>query len=721
MPKFKLLLLLVPAMFSLKGLFAQDKYLSNDEAITGARTFLAPRNYLQYGFLNTKGKFFAIDTLMGTQQMLIGEADKKSLSPYVSLKELNKFLRSNKTDTLAQFPQWKLTGKEKLSCLLPPCKLLQCKTDEKKPAFSLRICKTPEAASNPEFSPDGNKVAFTLRNNLYLMQDTLAIPVSTENDPDIIYGQAVHRNEFGINKGIFWSPAGTYFAFYKMDQRMVKNYPITNWSEIPAGAENTKYPMAGDASHQVCIGIYAPLTRSVIYLQTPGEPDQYLTNISWSPDEKLVFVALLNRKQNHMQLMSFDVQTGKPVLTLIEERNEKYVEPQHPALFLNRNKDLFIWQSSADGFNHMYLYDQKGALVRRLSTGNWEVTKVLGVDADDRYVYFIANASSALNRDFCRSPINGGPAEFISTAEGTHNIKADADCKYFFDWYQSSTIPGILSVYNASLKPQVLIQSDNMLKSYVPVGMKLGSFTHAGNTLYYRLFTPASFDSTKKYPAIVYLYNGPHVQSVTNTWLGGAANLWFHRMAQQGYVVFTVDGRGSDNRGRDFEQATFRNLGVVESEDQLAGIEFLKKTGYVDEKRLGIFGWSYGGFMTTTLMTDHPGVFKAGVAGGPVIDWKWYEVMYTERYMDTPEENPEGYEKSSLLAKADKLKDRLLMIHGTDDDVVVWQHSLKFVKTCVSKGILLDYFVYPGHKHNVNGKDRVHLYNMVSRYFMDHL
>jgi dipeptidyl-peptidase-4 len=700
---------------------AAQKNLSTEDAITGSKTYLAPRNFMQYGWLNRSGKYFAIDTLQENTFCVTGQAGKTSAIAICSLHDLNVFLLGKGLDSLSKFPLLKPTGEDRLTAFLPPGNVLEVKTSGLKAVFALRKIEVPQEAEHVEFSDNGKLVAFTIKNNLYLSKDSTVIPITADANEDIISGQAVHRNEFGINKGIFWSPEGNYLAFYKMDQRMVKNYPVVNWDEMPAKVEDLRYPMSGGPSHQVRVGIYNPKTKSSIFLQVSGDPEQYLTNISWTPDEKQLLVAVVNRQQNRMWLNAYNASSGKQESTLLEERNEKYVEPLNPAFFLRKKSELFIWQSTMDGHNHLYLYNTEGSLVRRLNKGNWEVLKLLGTDSDDKYAYFIANVTSPLNRDLCRVAISGGETEVLSKESGVHNILPDAACKFFFDWHQSASVPGVLSTFTVGKPASVLIKAENPIASYTPVGMRLGSIPSGSTPLYYRLFTPAGFDSSRKYPCIVYMYNGPHVQSVTNSWLGGSSNLWFHQMAQQGYVVFTIDGRGSDNRGRDFEQATFRQLGKVESEDQLAGLQWLKNTGFVDPARIGIFGWSFGGFMTTTLMTENPGVFKVGVAGGPVIDWNWYEVMYTERYMDRPDENPEGYANSSLIGKAGNLKDRLLMIHGTDDDVVVWQHSLRFVKACISKGALIDYMVYPGHLHNVTGKDRVHLFKTITRYFKDHL
>ncbi|GAB3820390.1 hypothetical protein GCM10028895_20410 [Pontibacter rugosus] len=381
-----------------------------------------------------------------------------------------------------------------------------------------------------------------------------------------------------------------------------------------------------------------------------------------------------------------------------------------------------MWVSERTGYDHLYLYDTNGKQIRQLTSGNWMVTDILGFSSKGDELYYTSTAESPLERHIYAVNLSNGKTRRISQGSGTHQAQLSPSSKYIIDNYSSQVTPRNIWVLNTEGKvQQTLLTAKNPLKEY-----NLGETTvfpikaDDGTDLYTRMITPPNMDQNKKYPVVVYVYGGPHVQLVNNSWLAGA-NLWMHLMAQQGYIVFTVDSRGSSARGLDFEQATFRQLGTVEMADQLRGVDYLKSLPYVDPTRIGIHGWSFGGFMTTSLMTRHPEVFKVGVAGGPVIDWKYYEVMYTERYMDSPQQNPEGYEKANLLNYVKNLKGKLLMIHGTVDDVVVWQHSLQYIKKAVDEGILLDYFVYPGHPHNVRGKDRVHLMRKVTQYFDENL
>jgi dipeptidyl-peptidase-4 len=557
----------------------------------------------------------------------------------------------------------------------------------------------------------------------FVSKDGKETQVTTDGSSDIVYtGKNVHQNEFGINGGTFWSPNGNYLAFYRMDQTNVTNYPIIDWTTHPAVNKNIKYPMAGNQSHWVTLGIYDLKNNKTWYVKTEGDKEQYLTNIAWSPDEKHIYIAILSRTQNDMKLNEYDALTGNYTRTLFEEHDDKYTEPLHPMLFVKNNPSQFIWQSRKDGFNHFYLYNSNGTLIKQLTKGNWEVKTENGFDEKGERLFFHANAESPVNQDFYSVNLKSAEVKKLTSGSGVHTCTIDAKGNYVIDNFSSTYTPREYAVINTNTKKSISIfKAENPIKDY-----KLGNWSlftiknNEGTDLYCRLFKPVDFDSTKKYPVLVYLYNGPHSQMVTNTWMAGG-ELWYQYMAEKGFIVFTLDGRGTDYRGRAFSQATHRQLGTKEMEDQLSGVAYLKSLPYVDANRLGVHGWSFGGFMTTSLMTRNPGVFKVAAAGGPVIDWTYYEIMYTERYMDSPQDNKEGYDKNNLLNYVDKLKGKLLMIHGAQDPVVVLQHSMMYQKKAVDKGIQLDYYLYPGHEHNVLGKDRAHLMEKITNYFIDNL
>lgn len=564
-------------------------------------------------------------------------------------------------------------------------------------------------------------IAFVRNNNLHVSQKGKETQLTKDGGNGIVYASAVHRQEFGITQGTFWSPTGAKLAFYRMDETMVTEYPIVNLDSTPAVLAPIRYPMAGQTSHHVTLGVYNSSTGKTTYLKIKGPDDHYLTNISWTPDEQFILIAELNRDQNKMDLNQYDAETGDFVKTLFTEQDDQWVEPEHPALFIPGMKDQFLWQSERDGYNHLYLYNLDGKLIRHLDIGNEVVTEVLGITQTGKSVYVMATANFGLDRQCLRVDLNG-KYQAITTASGVHNVNWNSMFTYAIDSYSSLKVPGKVSVIDAKGNETRIISeaADPIAMQALPKPTLLNLKASDGQVLNARLFKPMNMKEGQKYPVVIYVYGGPHAQLIENRWMGGA-NLWMSWMASQGYGVFTLDNRGSADRGIEFEQVIHKNLGQAEMADQMLGVKYLKSLSWVNPERIGIHGWSFGGFMTTSLMCNNPGVFKAGVAGGPVIDWGLYEVMYTERYMDTPQQNKEGYEKTNLLNVAKNLEDRLMLIHGTIDPVVVWQHSQRMVQKCVDEGVLIDYMIYPGHEHNVRGKDRLHLYKTISRYLMENL
>ncbi len=697
-------------------LTAQTKLLTIQEAVLKGRTLLAPKRLQNISFVKGTSQFFYVD---GTT-LKTGDNATGKVNDALTLTALNSVLKSNSIDTLAAFPFLNFTNSQTLSFTASK---QECTYDLKTKAVTKKSPLKELENENAEKSPNEKLVAYTKDNNLFISDDVgVEHAISNDGGYTIVYGKSVHRDEFGINKGTYWSPKSNYLAFYRMDQVDVTDYPIIDWSKYPAQNKNIKYPMAGNKSHYVTLGVYDVTKKSTLYIKTEGPKDQYLTNIAWSPDEKFIYIAIVNRAQNNYKLNEYDRATGNFVRTLIDESDEKYTEPLQEMQFVKNNPSQFIWMSRKDGFNHIYLYDISGKLIKQLTKGNWEVKTLNDFDAKGERLFFHANEQSPVNQDFYSVTLKTGEVKRLTYGNGFHTAVLNETSDYFIDNFSSVNVPREYNIIQTTTKKAVnIFKADNPIKDYKLGNWKLFTLKNKeGLDLYARIFKPVDFDSTKKYPVLVYLYNGPHSQMVTNTWMAGG-ELWYQYMAQKGFIVFTVDGRGTSYRGKAFEQATFRQLGQKEMEDQLAGVDYLKSLSYVDANRIGVHGWSFGGFMTTSLMTHYPGVYKVAAAGGPVIDWSYYEIMYTERYMDTPQENKEGYEKTNLLNRVDKLKGRLLMIHGAQDDVVVWQHSMLYAKKAVDKGVQIDYYMYPGHPHNVQGKDRAHLMEKICNYFIEHL
>ena len=596
----------------------------------------------------------------------------------------------------------------------------------------------PRGAANADFNNNSCNLAYTIKNNLYVNGKQL-----TDEPEGIVVGQSVHRNEFGINKGTFWSPKGNLLAFYNMDESMVTEYPLVDIDARVGELTPVRYPMAGMTSHKVKVGIYDVNTDKTIYLDAGDPTDRYFTNISWAPDEKSIWLIELNRDQNHAKLCQYDVKTGKLMGVFYEEENPKYVEPENPIVFLPWDPSKFIYQSERDGFNHLYLMDTQTSVypekhsvgnssykesfkTTQLTKGNWLVQGILGFNEAKKEIIYSSTEVSPLQTNIYKVNVKNGTKTTLNDTEGVHRAQISASGTYLIDNYSTPTEARIIDVYNTTGKGLAkainLLTAEDPLKGFLLPLIETGTIKASdGKTeLYYRICKPADFDPTKKYPAIVYVYGGPHAQMIHNG-LRYDARGWDLYMANKGYIMFTLDNRGSDNRGFEFESTTFRHLGVEESKDQVKGVEFLKSLPYVDANRIGVHGWSFGGHMTTSLMLRYPEIYKVGVAGGPVIDWAFYEVMYGERYMNTPQANPDGYKETNLRNLAGNLKGHLLMIHDYQDETCVPQHTLSFIKACVDARTYPDLFIYPGHPHNVSGRDRIHLHEKITRYFEDNL
>ena len=610
-----------------------------------------------------------------------------------------------------------------------------------------------------EANAQNTAFAYLKDNNLYVRSTnafTNAAPtkekkshdfqLSTDGSREIVYGQSVHRDEFGISKGTFWSPSGEKLAFYRMDQSMVTDYPQVTIPEIDyfnhpetqsciATPAPDKYPMAGETSHKVTVGVFDCATGKTVYLKAGDPTDRYFTNIAWSPDNKTIYMFELNRDQNDCRLTAYSAETGEKTGELYRETDDKYVEPQNPIQFLPWDSNSFIMQSRKDGYNHLYLCtlgkhgsrmasNTESLEIKQLTSGKWEVMDVLGFYPKHKSIIIASNECSPIQRNiFLVDAQTCKRTMMDDNGKGWHNATLSESGLYIVDNYSTPTVPRKIAIVNMEIGDRTpYFTAENPWKGYNVPEYSCGTLKAAdGETdLYWRMVKPVNFDPNKKYPTIIYVYGGPHAHNVDARW-NYSSRGWETYMAEKGYLLFILDNRGSENRGKAFEQATFRQLGQIEMQDQMKGVEYLKSLPYVDADKIGVHGWSFGGFMTISLMTNYPDVFKVGVAGGPVIDWHWYEVMYGERYMDTPQTNPEGYKKTSLLYQAKNLKGKLQIIQGLNDVTVVPQHCLTFLKACIAAGTQPDFFVYPGEPHNMRGHQSTHLHERISQYFFDYL
>lgn len=696
--------ILLTTLLMSASLIAQKKNVTMEDAVLGLSTNLRIENLNQVQWIPNQNAY--------TQNV------KTSYGEALIKKEVP----SLKTDTIFRSSQFENKRIPSLNWINDKQAYFSTKTGYKTITTAGQQndwLKLPDNAENIEFDATNNQVGYVIDNNLFFVDKAgKTHQITKDGKYEIVNGKSVHQNEFGIHKGIFISPKGNLVAFYRMDQTVVTDYPIIDWSVQPAVNKNIKYPFAGTKNHTVKLGVYNPTTQKTTFLETHPEVDHYLTSVTWSPDEKHIYIALLSRNQKHMELNQYDAVSGKLIKTLFKEDDAKYVEPQNELHFIPGKTNEFVWWSQRDGFMHLYRFNTDGKLLNQITKGDWIVTDLVGENAKKKEFLIMTTKDSPKDRHLYAVNWENGKLRKITTDAGTHNVSVSTNGEYAIDNWSNDNTPRKIDVLDANGKfKQNILNAQNPLANYNTAKVENVTLkADDGTDLYGKLIYPTNFDSSKKYPVIVYLYNGPHAQLITNRF-PATGNLWYDHLAEKGYIVFTMDGRGSANRGLKFEQAIHGNVATTEMNDQMKGVDFLKTLPFVDAERMGIHGWSYGGFMTTSFMLRKPDVFKVGVAGGPVLDWTQYEIMYTERYMESPQDNPEGFKNTNLINRVKDLKGKLLMIHGAQDNVVVWQHSIDFIREAVKNGMQMDYFVYPGHEHNVRGKDRVHLMQKITDYF----
>ncbi|WP_372793032.1 DPP IV N-terminal domain-containing protein [Lutibacter sp.] len=689
--------------------FSQQQNLSVDDAVLGYYKGLYPSSLQNLKWVNNSDIYVS----QKENELLFTDAKTAKIIKKISFEELQKTY-----PTLKRFPRLQEISTTDFTFSNENSIEVYNYINKSKSVTVL----FEEAAQNNEYNSNAKAIAYTLDNNLFIgTASNPKVTVTSIENKNIVSGQAIHRSEFGIVKGTFWSPKGTYLAFYQKDESNVSDYPLVDITTYPASLKNIKYPMAGQGSEKAKIGIFNINTEETTYLDIDTSDEHYLTNLSWTPDEKYLLVAEINRGQNHVWYNRYSVETGKKINTLFEETNDKWTEPEFDAVFLPNSSTEFLWLSERDGFMNLYEYTTEGKLVKQVTNFKWVVTGILGFDTKGQNVYITGTGNDARESHTFKVNLKSGKYIQLTKTNGTHSTQLSTDGNYLIDAYSSLTIPNNIEIIDSKkLKITSIFTAENPLKDY-----KLGATEFItlkgvdGTDLYAKITKPADFDASKKYPVLVYVYGGPHAQLVTNSWLGGSS-LWMPAFATaENYIVFTLDNRGSANRGFAFESIIHRNLGNAEVEDQLTGIEYLKSLDFVDSSRIAVNGWSYGGFMTTSLMLRNSGVFTTAVAGGPVTDWKYYEVMYGERYMDTPQENPEGYEKAKVHNYLKNLEGKLLIIHGSVDPTVVPQHSMTLLQEAVKQKVQIDFFTYPMHEHNVRGVDRVHLVKKMTEYIVE--
>jgi dipeptidyl-peptidase-4 len=691
--------------------FAQLKKLTLEDCIVKQNQLFRTDKMVGFQWIPNTNQYVYLED--SGKKLMTASVENTKASELMALSDLNKALQTNLKTFVG------LTFKNQNAFIVNEgAKYFEYNLITKSGA---KIQELNENDDNTSFDNKKEMMAFTQKNNLfYYTKNQEKIAITQNADENIVSGQSIARNEFGISKGIFWSPNATYLAFYQKDETEVANYPILDINETPGKLESIKYPMIGQKSEKPKVGIFNLSTKKTVFIAPRGNVDDYLTNLAWTPDEKYILIAEINRAQNEMNLNLYDAQSGQFVRTLFFEKNDNWVQPKDAAFFPSKTSNNFVWISQKNGFNNLYYYDLNGKLIQQLTNNKYVVKDILGANPAGTNIYFTASGENPMNILAYKVDLKGKQT-LLTKEMGVHNFVMNTTATGFFDEYSNHSTPSKSLLLDKKLKPTLLLESKNKFVGYEMGTAEISTIKAADGTtdLYTRLIKPSNFDASKKYPVLVYVYGGPGVQTVTNAYLDGAS-LWMYWMAEQGYLIYSVDNRGSDGRGFAFESVIHGKLGSNEIDDQMKGVDYLKSLPFVDQNRLAVHGWSYGGFMTTSIMLKKPDVFKVGVAGGPVTDWKFYEAMYGERYMDTPAENQKGFDDSSTLNFVNNLKGKLLLIHGTSDDVVVMQNNFALVKKFVEAGKQVDFFPYPMHKHNVMGKDRLHLMTKVLNYVLEY-
>ena len=703
----KKLMLALMGLLLLSGMSAQQKVLTMEEAVLGYELY-PERLAVQW-----QGETNAF-TFIKDNRLMAEDAERSASRILMTLEELS----AATGEKLVRWPSYTWVNGQVFG-IQTNANYTELDVRSKK---AVRTIPLPKNARNLTYNRK-DAFAFTRANNLYYSDERgNEYAVTADSDPNLVNGQSVSRSEMGITNGIFWSPDGKKLAFYRKDESAVSTFPLLDITSRTGTLREIKYPMAGMASEQVSLGIYDLASGKTVFVQADDfGREQYLTNISWSPASDLVYIQVVNRDQKHIRLNKYCARTGAFIQTLLEEQHPKFVEPQDKIIFLENDPSRFIYRTdNRHGYRNLYLCDTDGKQVRRLTVTDADVAYA---GQDGKYVYYTSAEVSPVENHLFRVELKTGRQTRLTRAEGWHAVSISRDGNYFLDTYSSLKVPNVVAVQPASGKPgRELLRAADPMADYNCGEIVLGTVKSADGQYenYYRMVKPMNFDPNRKYPAIVYVYGGPHSQMVKNSWQASLRR-WEMYMAQHGYVLYIQDNRGTSNRGAAFEKAIHGQCGQAEMADQLKGVEFLKSHSWVDADRIGVHGWSYGGFMTISLITNYPDLFKVAVAGGPVIDWKWYEVMYGERYMDSPRRNPEGYARTSLMNKAKDLKGKLLICQGAIDNTVLWQHSLNFIQECIRHQVQVDYFPYPVAEHNVAGRDRIHLMQKVTDYFEDYL
>lgn len=583
--------------------------------------------------------------------------------------------------------------------------------------------------SFPTFSPDGNRVAYVLDNNLYIwdiIRDSITAVTSDGFKNKILNGAGdwVYEEEFGLSNAFDWSPDSKFLAFLRFDETKVPQFTMTNFNaEAHPEYVTFKYPKVGDENAKVSVGIYSLSTEKITFAVTDSTIE-YIPRIQWTKKPDYLCILTLNRHQNHLKRYLMDRESGNLTLFL-EEKEDTYLSIDDHLTFLS-NYNQFIRTSEVSGWNHLYLYHSDGKSIRPITKGNWEVTEFYGVDESSGWVYFQAAIHNAKERQICRIKLDGSRLEEIAEEPGWNSAQFNTTKTMFILTHASIQKPPTYSINSSDGTELKRLEENNILQSIQKsVNVQPVDFfdfqTPGKVSLYGWMIKPANFNPQGKYPVLMFVYGGPGSQQVTDNWKG-QNYWWFQLLAQKGFIVACVDNRGTGGRGAEFKKITYMQLGKHETEDQIEAAKYLGTLSYVDATRIGIFGWSYGGFMSSLCLLKGKDVFSAAIAVAPVTHWKWYDNIYTERYMRTVSENPRGYDENAPVNFAGQLKGKYLLVHGMADDNVHFQHTAEMANALINEDKQFDTYFYPNKNHSISGgNSRLHLYRKMTDFLMLHL
>ncbi|NIP59950.1 MAG: prolyl oligopeptidase family serine peptidase, partial [Gemmatimonadetes bacterium] len=580
-----------------------------------------------------------------------------------------------------------------------------------------------------KFSPDGTRVGFVRDNDLWVVDlETREEVRLTEDGSDTVINGTfdwVYEEELGLQDGWRWSPDGARIAFWRIDEAPVQTfrYDLT-YADLYPDVESVPYPKAGQPNPRARIGVVEVDGGEITWIDTGREPDVYLARMEWAGGPDQVVIQRLNRHQNRLDILLADVETGGSRV-LLTEASDTWVDVDDHFRWVGGG-ERFVWSSERDGFNHLYLYARDGELVRRLTEGEWVVSTPVGVDEAGGWVYFTGHRESPLQTSLYRVSVGGGPVERVTPEDGSHSVEMNPQATVFLDEHSRAGSPPSMSLRDGGGEViRRLVENRELARKLDDLGLRKPEFftftTSDGVELDGAMIRPPDFDPSRRHPALLYVYGGPGTREVTDGW-NGLLYLWHQLMAERGYIVAVVDGRGSGGRGTAFKNVTYLDLGRWESHDQVEAARYLGSLEYVDASRIGIWGSSYGAYLTLLAMMKGGDVFRAGIARAPVTHWKFYDTIYTERYMRTPRENPEGYRRSAPLNHVDGLTGTLLLFHGTGDDNVHFQNSVQMVRALQEAGKQFDFMLYPGKTHAIRGlESNLHLYRMMTDFLLEHL